>query len=338
MFPDVPPIVSVIIPTYNATATIERALASVADQTFELRQIEVIIVDDASTDGTPELLERLCRRYPFCTFECLRKYSRGGGKPRNIALSRARGDYIMFLDADDEYEPDACAVLVGAMESTGADTVSSEYRIVGTGESLRKPGIFQNPVYDTILGVRGAEHPELFWSPPAMWSRIYRRLFLQENKISLPEEVLGQDAVFVIHALLVAETVHHLRFDSYRYHRDQDESVASVSYWLDPQFFRDFLETRRMIEVLFSAYSDIAYRTVRAPIDIHYALRRWLEHVRMSGFVDPAYFPVMQEIAGLSNERPTLLFHETEVLLVDFLSGGYENELREYLPILLGIS
>lgn len=99
--------VSVIIPAFNASATIGRALRSIASQT--LRPHDVIVVDDGSTDGTPDVAEQLARKIEGISIHVVRQSNMGAGAARNRALAEARSEYVAFLDADDEWLPEKLA-------------------------------------------------------------------------------------------------------------------------------------------------------------------------------------------------------------------------------------
>jgi len=94
------PLVSVIIPTHNRAQLLPRAIRSVLGQTYE--NLELIIVDDGSTDNTPEIVKRF--RAPRILYLC-HKVSRGAPVARNTGIQRAKGEYIAFLDDDDEWLP-----------------------------------------------------------------------------------------------------------------------------------------------------------------------------------------------------------------------------------------
>ena len=99
LVPERRPLVSVIIPAYNAAATLDRAVASALSQTY--RPLEVLVVDDGSTDATPQVVARLGD-----AVRSVRQPNQGVSVARNEALRRARGDLIAFLDADDEWLPE----------------------------------------------------------------------------------------------------------------------------------------------------------------------------------------------------------------------------------------
>jgi len=95
------PFFSVVVATYNRVPLLERALSSLQRQQWQ--DWEAIIVDDGSTDGTAELLQRFCTHDP--RMRCYRTVHQGAGAARRYGIARARGQFVTFLDSDDEYLP-----------------------------------------------------------------------------------------------------------------------------------------------------------------------------------------------------------------------------------------
>src|SRR5438105_538751 len=91
------PEVSIIVPTYNRLPSVERLLTALGEQTHPAAQFEVIVVDDGSTDGTPERLETL---YPAFSLRLLRQQHQGPAQARNLGVSHALADLVLFLDDD----------------------------------------------------------------------------------------------------------------------------------------------------------------------------------------------------------------------------------------------
>lgn len=111
------PVVSVIVPAYNAEANVADALRSALSQT--LREIEVIVVDDGSTDGTASVVRRVAE--DDARVHLIRQENAGVAAARNAAISAARGDYVAPLDADDVWYPDKLAAQVARAERGGPE-------------------------------------------------------------------------------------------------------------------------------------------------------------------------------------------------------------------------
>lgn len=109
--------VSVIIPVYNAQKYLEQALESVISQT--LRDIEIICVDDGSTDSSPQILERFAKRDSRIIIK--RQQNRFAGAARNNGMESARGKYLVFWDADDIFDKNALKKMYLACERHSAD-------------------------------------------------------------------------------------------------------------------------------------------------------------------------------------------------------------------------
>jgi len=113
-----PTLISVVMPSYNAAATVEEAVASVLGQSYP--QVELVVVDDGSTDGSTEILQRLAAEHPD-RITLIYQHRSGPFAARNAALAHARGNYIAFLDADDTWHPDALRQLHDALQAASAD-------------------------------------------------------------------------------------------------------------------------------------------------------------------------------------------------------------------------
>lgn len=122
------PMVSVIVPVYNAEQTIRRCVASILDQQFT--DLELLLVDDGSTDGSGAICDEFAARDARVT--AIHQKNAGVSAARNHALDLAQGVYLQFLDSDDWITPDATRSLVRAAEAHRCDLVIADfYRVVG---------------------------------------------------------------------------------------------------------------------------------------------------------------------------------------------------------------
>ena len=115
--------ISVIMPIFNVEEYLENTLKSVINQTIGFENIELILVDDCSTDNSREIIEKYSNDYPNIKKIFLEKNTGCPGIPRNIGIRNATSDYIMFIDHDDEYFPEICDKLYNTIISEDADIV-----------------------------------------------------------------------------------------------------------------------------------------------------------------------------------------------------------------------
>jgi len=186
------PKVSVIIPTYNRAYVLYYALKSVLNQTFQ--DFEIFVIDDASTDSTPELIESLNDpRIHYIRFETNKK----SAAARNAGMRAARGEYIAFLDSDDEWRPNKLEKQVALM-----DSLSEEWGCCYTGAYVNKiGGLTRNRVYQTTKS--GYLVKDLLMNKLVIWTPtfMFRRSCLDE--VGFMDEVLvrSQDVDFYIRLL-----------------------------------------------------------------------------------------------------------------------------------------
>jgi glycosyltransferase involved in cell wall biosynthesis len=119
-----PPLVSIIVPAFNAAPWLEETLRSCVAQTYP--EIEVIVVDDGSTDNTGAVAERFASA-PGSHVQVVRRPHAGLGAARNVGVRHSRGEYLYFLDADDLVEPDAVRSAIQLIAATGAEAVVGDW-------------------------------------------------------------------------------------------------------------------------------------------------------------------------------------------------------------------
>ncbi|WP_349666519.1 glycosyltransferase family 2 protein [Actinomadura xylanilytica] len=214
------PKVSVIVPVHNSRSTLRRTFQSVFDQTLPADQIEIIAVDDGSTDGSGEELDRLAAGRPG--FEVVHQAASGGpGRPRNVGIERATGEYVFFLDADDYFGPEALERCCALADEHGTDVVVPKY--VGIGRKIN-PHLFRTTVeFTTIFDAV----PNLYGSITAL--KLYRRSLLDRHRIRFPEKVLsGEDQIFAVRAYFEAKGVSVLAdYDCY-YWVDREDGGSAL--------------------------------------------------------------------------------------------------------------
>ena len=216
------PTISLILPVYNAEAYLPTALDSILAQTF--RDFEVILVNDGSADGSLDI----CRRYARQESRFLVIDTPNGGvsKSRNLALDRAQGTYLQFMDADDWLSPDAMEVLAHTAASTGADLVISHfYRVAG--DRMAPRGHIRG---ERLLTRR--EFAEEMMKAPAnyyygvLWNKLYRRSIIEAHRLRFPADVSWcEDFLFNLNYIEQVRLVAAVPKPTYYYRKREDSLV-----------------------------------------------------------------------------------------------------------------
>ncbi|MFF9085397.1 glycosyltransferase family 2 protein [Streptomyces sp. NPDC014991] len=173
-------------------------LASVEAQTIDPGRIEVIAVDDGSTDGTGECLEEFAARVPMPVTVIRQENSGGPSGPRNVGLAKASGRYVFFLDADDRLGPEALERMVAMADRNGTDVVLGRVEGVNRtapksmwGKTLDRTDVFSSNIKFTLSA-----------------QKLFRRALLDRHGMRFDESLwTGEDAVFTLEAYLRADGV-----------------------------------------------------------------------------------------------------------------------------------
>ncbi|MEU1487033.1 bifunctional glycosyltransferase family 2 protein/CDP-glycerol:glycerophosphate glycerophosphotransferase [Streptomyces sp. NPDC005752] len=175
---------SVIVPAYRVQAYLHACLDSVLNQSF--KDYEVIVVDDCSPDACGPIADEYAVRDPRVSAVHLPRNS-GLGPARNAGVARATGDYLLFLDGDDTFAPEALQAIADRLEATGGpDVLVYDYaRTYWSGESVRNT--FAEHLAETGPASFGlAERPELLKVLMVVWNKAYRREFIEAEGFTFP--------------------------------------------------------------------------------------------------------------------------------------------------------
>ncbi|WP_143203967.1 glycosyltransferase family 2 protein, partial [Streptomyces kebangsaanensis] len=223
---DAAPSITVVVPAYNAAATLGRALDSLVVQTCQ--DFEAVVVDDASQDSSRAVAESYADRIPRLRVISRQTNSGGVGAPRNDGIRAARGEYVMFLDSDDELPVKACELLLESARNTGADITAGRAHRINLQRDTTQ--VWQSMLYGadrTVDGIRS--WPELINDPIAA-AKLYRRDFLLENEIFFPEGVFYEDTFFSAKSYTLASGISVVAEPVYRWvWEDPRDGSASIT-------------------------------------------------------------------------------------------------------------
>ena len=221
--------ISIVIPVFNVENYIRSALESIVRQTIGFENLEVIMVDDCSTDKSGEIIEEYASKYDNFKAVYLSENSGAAGKPRNVGIERVTSDYIMFLDPDDSYADDACEVLYNRIVDENVDMVFGKYDIQYEDGNVITPSCQLYSINAPQKTMKSNDHEYFFSSPPSIWTKIIKRDLIEQNNILFPERVPAQDLVFVVHVLLKAKDVIFINRSVVKYRRRNNEN-KSISF------------------------------------------------------------------------------------------------------------
>lgn len=192
------PDVTVIIGAYDAMPYLVECLASVEAQAIDHARIEVIAVDDGSTDGTGACLEEFADRADMPVTVIRQDNSGGPSGPRNVGLGKAAGRYVFFLDADDRLGPEALERMVAMADRNGTDVVLGHVEGINRkppqsmwGQTLERTDVWSSNIKFTLSA-----------------QKLFRRDLLDRHGMRFDESLwTGEDALFTMEAYLRADGV-----------------------------------------------------------------------------------------------------------------------------------
>lgn len=246
---------SIIMPVYNAGKYLEDALKSVVDQ--KLPDMEIICVDDGSTDGSLEILEKFALL--DARVKVFTQHRKGVGSARNLGLAKSVGKYIWFIDADDWIPHNSCEELYGIAEKNKADIV---YFCVDYFDSMKQTivenkwfnnfnGWVDEKYYNSLLSFE--EYREfIFRLSGAIWHKFILRDFIIQNKIYFSENIfLMEDRLYCFDLFLKKPKIFFSleRFYTYRSNRiDNVMGKLSKDNILELNIFYYFQEVYNRIQ------------------------------------------------------------------------------------------
>lgn len=211
--------ISIIIPCYNSEKYIEECFDSLKEQTFGLTELQVIFVNDASTDNTLEYLQRFASEYPQSVEVInLEKNHRQGGA-RNRGLACAAGEYVLFLDSDDWLDVTMCEKVYAKASEFDVDILQFPFvHVYGQG-NMRKEECNRYGLLDAACEEvrKGMLLGTLFTF--GSQNKLYRRALLEECKAAFPEGVVYEEPYFVYPLLFEARRFYSMEEGLYFYRR-----------------------------------------------------------------------------------------------------------------------
>lgn len=334
------PLISIIIPVYNASEHLEQCLESVLGQSYQA--LQVLCIDDLSTDNSLEILYRYAQIDE--RIKVITKQNEGVSLARNLALDNICGEYVLFVDSDDWIDLHTCEIAMDCALKEDYDVVMWTYTRERQGESLDKRIYEKDVAFGSQMEVRDKLHrrmvgilddelsrPEDADALCTVWGKLYRADVIQKNKIRFYDiRKIGtyEDGLFNLDFFFYASSAMFINKPLYHYRRTVSSSVTnSYNSELRNQWKRlfcilaDYIVEHRLGENYEQALSNrIALSMI--PLGINAVSNsggltkqlaeikeivtdeKYVESIRM---LNKSYFPIHWRVFfGLAEHRSTL--------------------------------
>lgn len=276
------PTLSLIVPVYGVEDYVDDCLDSILSASGFADHCELIVVDDGSTDGSMEIVERRCRGIANVTI--VRQANGGLGAARNTGMAHARGRYLWFVDSDDEICADAIVTLAGCIEQFRPDVIAFEFETIDGSLNRGSYLTVYDRIVDPLQFMLSGRPPS-----PVQFYAFSRALFDRTKQAFVPG-IYHEDALFTPLTLAHASSLVRLRAACYRY-RLRSGSIMSLSrpeiHLADMLFIAEMFGVRAGQAVRNSALRKALAREVGFALAAarHYAARtNWQEQHKAAPF------------------------------------------------------
>ena len=246
------PMISVIIPVYNAEKTIARCIDSVLEQTYQ--DFEILLIDDGSTDGGGEICKTYADNYSRVRY--IKKENGGVSTARNRGIDEAQGKYLTFIDSDDWFEPVTLERLVTTAEDNHADMVIPRTRMY----FCKSDGSFDKYVYnddDFDMLVTGNDIASNFeklresWALYSTCGRLYRREFLLTSNLRFDIRIkVLEDLCFNLSCLQEATTLVHISDVLYNFY------VLSIEGYAYKRSYQNYIISNEHVYLAIKSFNE----------------------------------------------------------------------------------
>jgi len=244
------PLVSINIPVFKCEKFIIRCLESVKNQTY--KNLEIVLVNDCTPDNSMLLVDRFEKENPLLNIKIINHEQNSGlSVVRNTGIAVSAGEYIYFLDSDDEITADCIQVLVDNVLKTNAQIVIAQNRWINTFDNTTKdfgfPTLSDKKYYDNNLEIFSVYSNGGF--PSSSWNKLINREFIIKNEVYFVPGLFAQDELWFFHLLLKTETLAIIDDITYLYYLHGE----SVIFNRKKKNFENFLT---ILEYFTQAYID----------------------------------------------------------------------------------
>lgn len=246
-------LISIILPVYNSEKYIAKCLEALISQTYE--NIEIICINDGSTDKSLEILEEYAKK--DSRIKLISNKNSGPATSRNIGLKNATGEFLMFCDSDDTYRPQMCEKMIEAIKKYDVDFVTCRASVEYEGDIIRLYTA-NTMTHQLPVGINKIESTKINDLSSLLWHKIYRKSIVDKYNITFPDGLECDDVLFNHQYYTVSNRFYEMKDSLYNYlvrHNsimDNYQKRVCVSKLYDRirifEHFNKFLEQNKLKE------------------------------------------------------------------------------------------
>lgn len=341
---DYTPAVSVIMPVYNGERYLRECLDSVVNQT--LKNIEIICVDDGSTDGSLSILREYASQDPRITI--LAQENLHAGVARNAGLTVARGEYLSFLDCDDKIKPSAYETLVKCIEENKDDLVLCGWNFIANNPADQS-GCSSN--YLNFSGKVNLTDNVKKNMNFEIWNKLFKRYLVDSNDIKFSSAHFGEDVVFTFQYLMYCKSIFFLNEQLYLYRIHNTglmgQLYASTKIFDGTKSWVHLSELLRNRPDLCEQHMDFFAFRINSHLNwsnkwfkAEAEFTNWLEYIRMNivQYIDDKYLAEYPNLKLLAERNYVKLSKELQNPFLSVIIPVYNAEtfLSQCLDSILG--
>lgn len=275
--------ITITIPVYNAEKYLRNLLESIIHQTMDFRQMQVIMVDDLSTDGSTKIMDEYANKYDNFISIKLKENHKIAGTARNVGVEMALGKYLMFADADDFFPKDACQTLYDEIEEKKADFITGNYINADQDGKVWDIPIFDYEKYEDLKLSITDYDKSFFILNSSVCNKIFKRSFVLENGIKFLEGVPGEDAYFTTSCFMKAKSVYYISHVVYCYRqRNKSNKTKSVSFYCSKDYFERINRSYRAIYENFKKNGFLRFYRYTYAKNMSYMLYKFIDSTLMT--------------------------------------------------------
>lgn len=329
--------ITLTIPVYNAGKYLRDLLDSILKQTISQEDIEVIMVDDLSTDNSRDIMDEYAEKYTNFASVKLPQNNKIAGTARNKGMEMARGKYLMFADADDFLPENAMQTMYEAIESKNADFVTANYINADEDGTVWTKPIFDLEKYTNFKLSITDYNKSFFVLNGSACNKIYRRKFIQSHGIKFLEGVPAEDAYFNTYAFMESENVYYISDIVYCYRQRNMSGVQSVSFYCSADYFERINRAYKAIYENFKAHNQLKFYRYMYAKNMSYILYKFIDSRLLSDEERVKALENMHWFYELSETLKVPAAQEAQQMIISQIVAGNYEEAVNYCKIIADI-